>query len=66
MKELLTGFVVDAQEFHLALAFIPSGQSFFVFTQIIIKKKGEGLKRREKSQFYLKISKVIGIIIIVL
>lgn len=42
MKELLTGFVVDAQEFHLALAFIPSGQSFFVFTQIIIKKKGGG------------------------
>lgn len=38
-----------------------------MFTQIIIKKRGgRGLKRREKSQFYLKISKVIGIIIIVL
>lgn len=53
MKELLTGFIVDAQEFYLALAFISSGQSYLiVFTQI--KKRGEMAKRREKKSVLLK------------
>lgn len=48
MKALLTGFIVDAQEFYLALAFISSGQSYLiVFTQIK-KRGGDGKKEGKK------------------